>query len=236
MNSTSSLSTALQNNSKVFKNAKLTKERMLETLNKSSNLKKSKSYTEPDLAAMAKKVMDSGKEAKGVGLKPVKLQNLNDLIADTHIDEFSEEELARIEKYGFDDILSNTEACKTIITEEDSQEEEIQSSNKCESTANSTVKSTDKGNKAQCLEISIPDYLVTEKVEEESSPLEAGSALIKDLSTNRESFLNATISKRSAKAEDSSAKKPKNSTSAKKYCRLGQGTLAQPRLNQRRMS
>ena len=125
MNSTSILSTALQNNSKVFKNVKITKERMLETLNKSSNLKKSKSYTEPDLATIAKKVVDSGKETTGVGLKPVRMGNLNDLIADTHIDEFSEEELARIEKYGFDDILSNTEACKTIITEEDSQEEEI---------------------------------------------------------------------------------------------------------------
>ena len=121
---------------------------MLETLNKSSNLKKSKSYQEPDLAAMAKKVMDGGKEAKGVALKPVKLQNLNDLIAETHIDEFSEEELAKIERFGFDDILSNTEACKTIITEEDSQEEEIQSSTKCESTANSTAKSTDVNHKA----------------------------------------------------------------------------------------
>ena len=121
MNSTTSLSTALQNNSRVFKNVKITKERMLETLNKSSNLKKSKSYQEPNLAAMAKKVMDGGREAKGVALKPFKLQNLNDLIAETHIDEFSEEELAKIERYGFDDILSNTEACKTIITEEDSQ-------------------------------------------------------------------------------------------------------------------
>ena len=47
------------------------------------------------------------------------------MISETHIEEFSEEELAKIEKYGFDDILNNTEACKTIITEEDSQEEEI---------------------------------------------------------------------------------------------------------------
>ena len=70
------------------------------------------------------------------------------MVAETHIDEFSEEELAKIERYGFDDILSNTEACKTIITEEDSQEEEIQSSTKCESTANSTAKSTDVNHKA----------------------------------------------------------------------------------------
>ena len=115
------------------------------------------------------------------------------MISETHIEEFSEEELAKIEKYGFDDILNNTEACKTIITEEDSQEEEIQSSNKCESTANSTVKSSDKNNKAQCLEISIPDYLVTEKVEEESSPLEAGSALPKDLISPRDSLLSKTM-------------------------------------------
>ena len=52
---------------------KITQERMLETLNKSSNLKKSKSYNESELADMAKKVMERGKETKGVCLKPVKL-------------------------------------------------------------------------------------------------------------------------------------------------------------------
>ena len=143
------------------------------------------------------------------------------MISETHIEEFSEEELARIEKYGFDDILNNTEACKTIITEEDSQEEEIQSSNKCESTANSTVKSSDKNNKAQCLEISIPDYLVTEKVEEESSPLEAGSAVLKVLTSPRDSLLSKTMIQKTIKEDQSSSSKPKTSYSAKKYCRLG---------------
>ena len=43
----------------------------------------------------------------------------------------------------------------------------------------------------------MPDYLATEKVEEESSLLEAGSALLKDLSTHRDSILSkAAIEKR----------------------------------------
>ena len=83
--------------------------------------------------------------------------------------------------------MNQTEVCKTIITEEDSQDEELHSSSiKYESTANSTVKSSDLHAKTQIMEINIPDYLTTEKVEEASFPLEEGSALLKDLHPLRE--------------------------------------------------
>ena len=69
--------------------------------------------------------------------------NLQEIIAETKIDEFTEQELHNIEKYGHEALLSHTELCKTVITEEDSQEE-MHSSVKYESTtANSTVQSQD---------------------------------------------------------------------------------------------
>ena len=121
------------------------------------------------------------------------------MIARTKIEEFTEEELALYEKFGPDEILNHTEVCKTTITEEDSQEEELHSSSiKYESTANSTVKSSDLHGKAQNMEINIPDYLITEKVEEACFPLEEGSALLKDLHPLRESSLNRTLCQKSA--------------------------------------
>ena len=130
--------------------------------------------------------------------------NLQEIIAETSIEEFSEQELQKIEKYGYDGILGQTEICRTVITEEDSQEGEVHSSVKYDSTANSTMKSIDIQHRAQCLEISIPDYLATEKVEEESSLLEAGSALLKDLSTHRESMLSKAVVENSNKGAESS--------------------------------
>ena len=57
MNSTLAVNTALHNNTKVLKNMNTAKERMLETLNKSSKLKKSKSFVSHSLTPIAKDVM-----------------------------------------------------------------------------------------------------------------------------------------------------------------------------------
>ena len=160
-----------------------TKEGMLQTLNKSSNFKKSQTVFQSSLTPIGKE--NSGKkEQSAVAFKPVKLPNWDQILASTQIEEFSEEELAMYEKYDYDDILNQTEICKTIITEEDSQDESmVTSSIKCESTANSTVKSSAdlQPTKTLNVEVSVLQYETNEKVVEEACfPLEEGSALLKD--------------------------------------------------------
>ena len=78
------------------------------------------------------------------------------------------------------------------------------SSMRYESTANSTVKSTvkstkDLNSKVLAVDISLPVYETTEKVEEALFPQEEGSALLKDLDLNAlrvDSSMNRTLSKR----------------------------------------
>ena len=81
MNSTS-VNTALQNNTKVLKNMNTTKERMLETLNRSATIKKSKSFISPPLTPIVKEESNGDKEP-AVEFKPVKLHNFDSVIART---------------------------------------------------------------------------------------------------------------------------------------------------------
>ena len=94
---------------------------------------------------------------------------------------------------------------------------EVNSSVKWESTANSTIKSSDVIHRTQGLEISVPSYLVTERVEEESSPMEAGSALLKDLSTHRDSILSKPAVDSSNKGRRSSQSRYKVTDASKRY-------------------
>ena len=186
---------ALQNNT--FSRMNTAKEQMLETLNKSSGLKKSNSFISKPLTSIAK-----DKNAKpAVEFKPVKLTNIQSVIEATEIEEFTEEELAFYDKFGYDEILNQTGIFNKTITEEDSQDESMQNSSmRYESTANSTVKSTSKdlNTKALNVDISLPIYEPTEKVEEACFPQEEGSALLKDLDLNSmkaDSTLNRTLNK-----------------------------------------
>ena len=60
-----------------------TKEEMLETLNKSSTLKKSRSVISPALTPIAKEEGKREQELPAVLLKPVKLHNIESVIAAT---------------------------------------------------------------------------------------------------------------------------------------------------------
>ena len=82
MNSTQAINTALQNNTKVLKNMNIAKERMLETLNRSATIKKSKSCISPDLTPIVKEEMNE-EQKPAVEFKPIKLHNFDSVIAQT---------------------------------------------------------------------------------------------------------------------------------------------------------